>query len=387
MPRTVRYWLAAAASVTALALTGWPGPAHNPATLISRVSVIAAAALMAGLPWLIRRWYGAPAAGWFPAIVRVAGFGVVVALLAVKTRVEHVEFAAAAGHRSLAGLWTGEVIFLAVIAAYVAGLLIATASRGPASRTTLVIGTCSGVGIGIAVYGLRPLAGELHVANAALAVLYEIAKVLAVPVVLAVVLAAAMAAARRASRRKGGRTTRDMPARAVPARDMPARQGLAAGACVGFTAALVVSLLGIVTIALVPHLAMGLQWTLPGRGVPQHSMYDFEVALTEAGAGYLLVLLIFPILGAGLGAWAGLFSADGGLRPDGGGGGGGPGKGGPKPAPSGGGGRAAAPPELARADLARLLALADWRIIAGPAGQPTAPEPERVPAGVPSYPR
>lgn len=366
MPRTA-FWLSAAAAVTALALAGWPGAADNPATLISRVSVLVAAVLVAGLPWIIRRRYGAPAAGWLPALVRVTGFAVVVALLAVKTRVEHVEFAgSAAVHRSLAGLWTGEVIFLAVIAAYLAGLLIATASRGPASRTTLVIGTCSGAGIGVAVYGLRPLADRLHVGNPALSVLYELAKVLAVPVVLAAAIAASMAAARRASSRKGGLTIRDMRA----------RQGLAAGACVGFTAALVVSLLGIVTIALAPHLAMGLQWTLPGRAAARGSVYDFEVAMTEAGAGYLLVLLIFPILGAGLGAWAGMFASDDGLRPDGGGGGGGPDKRGPEPPPPGGGRRVAPPPELSRADLARLLAQPDWRII--------APEPERVPAGVPS---
>jgi len=367
MPRDIRYWLAAGVAVIALAVAGWPGPADNPATLISRVSVLVAAILMAGLPLLIRRRYGAPAAGWVPALVRVVGLAVVVTLLTFKSRVEHVEFAAADGHRSLAGLWTGEAIFLLVMAAYLGGLLIATASRGPASRTTLVIGTCSGAAIGAAVYGLRPLADRLHVGNPALAVLYEIAKVLAVPGVLAAAIAAAVAAARRTSGRKGGLTVRDMRA----------RQGLAAGACVGFTAALVVSLLGIVTIELAPHLAVGLQWTLPGRAAVPGSVYDFEVAMTDAGAGYLLVLLIFPIVGAGLGAWAGLFTADGGLRPDGGGGGGGgPGKRGPEPVAPGGGRRVAPPPELAPADLARLLAQPDWRII--------APERERVPAGAPS---
>jgi hypothetical protein len=367
MPRTVRYWLVAVAAVTALVLAGWQGPADNPATLIGRVSVLVTAAMMAGLPWLIRRLYGPPGTGWVPGLVRVVGVGVVIALLAVKTRVEQVEFGAAGGRRSLSGLWTGEVIFLAVIAAYLAGLLIATATRGPASRTTLVIGTCSGAGIGVAVYGLRPLADRLHVGNPALAVLYEVAKVLAVPLVLAAAIAAAMAAARRAKARKGGGLT---------VRDMRARQGFAAGACVGFVAALVVSLLGIVTIALAPHLAMGLQWELPGRAAQPGSVYEFEVAMTEAGAGYLLVLLIFPVLGAGLGAWAGLFAGNTGLRPEGGGGGGGGRRPGPAPKPPGGGRRAVPPPELARADLARLLALPDWQII--------APERERVPVGAPS---
>ncbi|MBO0825377.1 MAG: hypothetical protein J2P27_16235, partial [Actinobacteria bacterium] len=290
MPRTFRYWLAVAVGVIALMFAGWPGPAANPATLIGRVSVLVAAAIMAGLPWLVRRWWGSPATSWAPALVRAVGCGVVVALLAVKTRVEHVEFASSTGRPSLAGLWTGEVMFLVVIAAYLTVLFMATASRGPASRSTLVIGTCTGAGIGVAVYGLRPLADRLHVANAGLAAVYELAKVLAVPLVLGVAIAAARAAARRVSSRKGGLTLRDMRA----------RQGFAAGACVGFVAALVESLLGIVTIALIPHAAMRLQWTLPGRAAPPGSLYPFEVAVTEAGAGYLLVLIIFPLLGAGL---------------------------------------------------------------------------------------
>jgi hypothetical protein len=354
--------------VAGLAAVGWPGPAHDPATLIGRVSVLAMAAMLAGLPALIRRHYGPPAAGWAPTLVRAAGLALMVALLAVKSMVEQVEFGAPGRRPSPGGLWTGELIFLAVIAAYLAGLLIATASRGPVTRSTLVIGSCSGAGIGVLVYALRPLADQLHPGNGALAVCYELAKVLAVPVVLAAAVAAAMAAARRApNSRKNG----------LAARDMRARQGFAAGTCVGLVAALVVSLLGIVTIAVAPHLATGLQWTLPFRSAPPGSVYDFEVAITEAGAGYLLVLLIFPLLGAGLGAWAGLFAGDGGLRPDGGGGGGGPGRPGPKPPPGGGGLHAPPPPALPRADLAALLTGADWRVI--------APDParERVPAGAP----
>jgi hypothetical protein len=366
MPRTLRYWLAVAAAVAALMLAGWPGPAADPATLISRVSVVALSIIIGGLPLLIRRRYGPVARGWAPSFVRVFGCATVVAMLALKTKVELAEWAAASGRPSLAGVWTGEVIFLVVLAGYLAGLLIVTASRAPARRSTLIIGGASGAGIGIAVYGLRPLADRLHIANPVLAVLYDLAKVLAVPLVLAAAIAASITAARRASARKGG----------LALRDVRARQGFAAGACVGFVAAIVVSLLGIATIALLPHSAVGLQWTLPNGGSAGGSIYSFEVAMTDAGAGYLLVLLIFPVLGAGLGAWGGLFAGDGGIRPDGGSGGGGPRRPGPEPRPSGGGQHAPAPPELAATDLARLLTQTDWQII--------APERERVPVGVPS---
>jgi hypothetical protein len=374
MPRSLRYWLALAAVVAALVAAGWRGPADDPATLISRVSVVGASVMLAGLPWLISRRFGPVARGWASPLVRVLGYATVVVLLAVKARVERFELAAAAHRPSLSGLWLGEVIFLGVIAGYVAVLLAVTARGAPARRTTLVIGGGAGVVIGVAVYGLRPLADKLHVANPALAVLYEVGKVLAIPLVLAAAIAASIAAARRASSRAGG----------LPLRDVRARQGLAAGACVGFAAAVVVSVLGIATIALVPHAATGLQWTLPGRDAPIGSVYHFEVGMTEAGAGFLLVLLTFPVVGAGLGAWAGMFAGDSGLRPDGGGGGGGSEGPDPQPKRPDGGHRAPAPPELPPEVLTRLLTRPDWRIIADrPAAPEHVPEPERVPAGVP----
>lgn len=377
MPRTLRYWLALAAAVAALVVVGWPGPAGDPATLISRVSVIGVAVMLAGLPRLIRRRFGPIASGWMPPLVRAAGCALVIALLVAKARAERLEFAAAAHRPSLEGLWVGEVVFLAVITGYAAGLLAVTAQRTPARRSTLVIGGGGGALIGVAVYGLRPLADRLHIANGTLAALYLVGKVLAVPLVLGATVAASMAAARRASSRAGG----------LALRDVRARQGFAAGACVGFAAALVVSLLGIATIALLPHAAAGLQWTLPGQNAPPDSVYHFEVGITEAGAGFLLVLLIFPVVGAGLGAWAGLFAGDTGLRPDGGGGGGGPHGPGPEPKTPNGGRHATPPPVLERAELARMLGQADWRVIAGPADRPAPPEhvptPERVPAGVP----
>ncbi len=377
MPRTLRYWLALAAAVVALVLVGWPGPADNPATLISRVSVIGVAVMLAALPRVVRRRFGPIANGWAAPLVRAVGCAIVIALLAVKARAEQLEFAVAAHRPSLEGLWVGEVVFLGVIAGYAAGLLAVTAQRTPARRSTLVIGGGGGALIGVAVYGLRPLADRLHIANGVLAVLYVVGKVLAVPLVLAATVAASIVAARRASSRAGG----------LALRDVRARQGFAAGACVGFAAAVVVSLLGIATIALLPHAAAGLRWTLPGENAPHDSVYYFEVGITEAGAGFLLVLLTFPVVGAGLGAWAGLFTGDTGLRPDGGGGGGGPRGPGPEPKTPNGGRHASPPPRLERAELGRLLGQADWRIIAGPADRPAAPEhvpePERVPVGVP----
>ncbi len=55
------------------------------------------------------------------------------------------------------------------------------------------------------------------------------------------------------------------------------------------------------------------------------------MGVSDSAAGYLVVLVFFPVLGAGLGAWGGLYGAGQPRRRPGGGGGGG--SGGPAPVP------------------------------------------------------
>src|SRR5215472_1554719 len=305
MPRTIRYWVASAAAAAALAWAAWPGELANPATLISRVDVIATVLILAGLPLVVRRRFGPGGSERLPRLLRTAGYAAVFALMLVKADVERVKLAGFKGI-SLSGVWVGEVVFLFVIAAYVAALLAVTAERPPAGPATLAIGTGVGLLLGLAVFVLRPLANHVHIGNQWLADLYNVGKVVAVLLVLYAAIRAAIAAARRTSRRDSR----------MPISDARARQGFAAGLCIGIAAALLVSVLGITTIALVPHAADSLQWTLPGhifdpgRGRPLTPDFvtDFEVSFSDAAAGYLLVLIFFPILGAGLGAWGGLFA-------------------------------------------------------------------------------
>ncbi len=184
------------------------------------------------------------------------------------------------------------------------------------------------------MYALRPLMNYVHVRNEWLEGLYGMAKIAAVILVLLAAVRAAAAAARRCARREGN----------LPLTEVRARQGVAAGVCVGVAAALLVSVLGLATIVLLPHTANSIQWTLPGdvltpaRGTSMAPGFvsAFEMSFSRAAAGYLLVLLVFPVVGAGLGAWGGLFAA--GSSGHGGGGGGGGGNGpDPEPAPPGGG--------------------------------------------------
>jgi hypothetical protein len=371
MPRKIGYWLAISVAAACVVRAAWPGAPGNPATLISRVGALTIAGLIVLLHWPVRRRFGPPGSGWTARIVRIAGFGLVAALILVKAAVERHEFAQLGGRPALTGIWAGEIAFLLVIAAYLTGLLAITAQRPPASRAAIVIGTGTGVLLGVAVYVLRPLDNPMHITDGWLSALFEITKVLAVPAVFAAATAAVIMAARRSSRRDQDGT--------LPLKQIRARQGVAAGLCVGITCALLVSVLGIGTIAVAPHAASSIQWTIPGGNVPSNSLYRFEVAASHAVAGYLLILIIFPFLGAGIGAWGGLFAAGNrGLRPGGGGGGG---TKPPRPrTPRPGGGRELdSSPRPGLISAGSLLSLPEWDPATG--GPRSAPaEPAKAPA-------
>jgi hypothetical protein len=309
----------------------------------------------------------------------------VFALALVKAEVERSEYAVHSGRAWLAGAWAGEIIFLLVIAAYVAGVLSVTARQPRFSPVALAIGAGAGTAAGLLMYALPPVGRWPHITMGWLAGMYGVARVLALPLALGAGIAAGLVAARRAGRRKQ-----------LPLADVRARQGMAAGLCAGATAALVFCVLSTGTAALLPHMVKPLLWvftkprppvwSMRGGHLPHPSMYNaalyqFEMSVADTAAGYLLALVCFPLFGAGLGAWGGLFAAGHpGQRPGGGGGGGG-GAPEPGPPPPGGGRRAGddRQPAILRGYLHELPGFPD----SGdePAAAPAPPE--KVPAGVP----
>ncbi len=396
MPRRIVSSLVFLAAAAGLVWAGWPGAAANPATLINRVDVVAVVVMLAGLPWLARRVFGPAGGSWLARIVRVGSYAAVFALVLVKAEVERSEHAVHSGRAWLAGAWAGEIIFLVVIAAYVAGVLAVTARRPPISPVALAIGAGAGAAAGLLLYALPPVGGWPPITVGWLAGVHGVARVLAVPLALGTGIAAGLVAARRASRRQQ-----------LPLADVRARQGLAAGLCAGAAAALVFCVLSTGTAALLPHTVKPLTWvfTKPGptvstfggapllrpparsvRGgylahpdVYNTALRQFEMSVADTAAGYLLALVCFPLFGAGVGAWGGLFAAGHpGRRPGGGGGGGGPEPGPPSPD----GGRRAGDdrqPAILRGYLHELPGFP------APGDEPaTAPAPpEKVPAGIP----
>ena len=376
MPSKIAYSLAFGAAAAGVARAGWPGAPANPATLINRVDLIAVLVLLAGLPWAVSRVFGPAGDSWLARILRAGGYAAVLALILVKADVQRSEYAAPAGRPWPAGLWAGEIVFLVVAAAYITGLLAVTSRRPPVAPAALAIGTGAGLAMGLALYALPPLAHPPHLTNAWLVGAYAAARVLVVPLVLGAGVAAGVASARRTS----GRGSQ------LPLADARARQGVAAGLCAGAAAALIASVLGVSTIALLPHEAARLQWALPAQHAQPGSIYKLEVSVSESAAGHLLVLVLFPLLGAGLGAWGGLYGAGQPGRRSGGGGGGGGGHG-PAPAP---------PPPGGARRVGEVPQPALWRGVTLPglpAGESAWPVPEherpvphhpdQIPAGVP----
>jgi membrane-associated phospholipid phosphatase len=299
--RGVVYALAFAAAAAGTAWSAWSGPPGDPAIVINRVDVITISAILAGLPWAVRRARG-PIAGSRPArMIRIAGYAAILALVLVKAAVERVADAPPNNFDLAAWAWTGEIAFLAVIAGYAAVILAYTASRSPAMLATVAIGMAAGVIVGVLVYLLGPLGFPLRFTDWRSARLYDAAMALGALVAVCAPVVAGLVAVRRA-------------AGSMPARSR-AREGAIAGLCTGAAAALVVAALSTATIALLPYDAGLRNWAAGhiGHWTPivgqvtsvVGTRLGYVAGNSAFAAGYLLVLLVSPLAGCGLGAWAG----------------------------------------------------------------------------------
>jgi hypothetical protein len=402
MPRKIGYWAAFAAAAAGLAWAGWPAAAGTVATVVNRVDVIVVVLLLAGLPWVARRIFGPAGTSRRARIVRGGGYATVFALVAVKAEVARSAGRRPAGGPALAGVWVGEIVFLAVVAAYIAWVLAVTSRRPVASPAALATGTAAGAAAGLLMFLLQPWGGLLHLDAAWQTDLYRAGQALAILLALATGIAAGVLTARRTRRRdragSGGRQ--------LPLAETRVRQGLAAGLCAGMTAALVACVLHTSSIALLPHQVQPLHWVFSTSDRPHHrpatvngllqtvdrpqipvtanGLVDFEMSIADTAAGYLLMLIFFPLFGAGLGAWGALYTAGRpGQQPGNGGGGGGGGE--PEPA--------APPPDGGRRrdeDHRPAILRGYLKELPAGSGLPTAPRDERqapdrpgqVPVGV-----
>lgn len=297
MGRVIRV-LAFVAGAVCMVWIGWPGSSTDSALPANRMYVVGTVVMLVVLPLAVRRYFGPVRRGWAPGAARVGGYAIVLALIAAKNAKDR--FGNRLGGDYFAidpGLFALEVLLLLIIAAYVAGLLILTSERVRLTRAGMPAAVAFGAVTAGVLYALAPFGANVDPNSPSLKWWGVAALVLPVTTGFLV----------------GRLTTRDTRA----ARPDPIQQGSLAAACAMASAALFVSVLTAVTIALFPH-NVPLQTPRPTNGlcetcypvnrtVPRSLRHEYwiEISVSQAGGIAFGTLLLAPLLGAGLGSFGG----------------------------------------------------------------------------------
>jgi hypothetical protein len=146
-----------AAAVGCVASLSWPRSPVNRVTVADRVSLLVTVALLVGLWVAGRRLVGPAGAGRTQRLVRAGGYSAVLALTLGKASVERMRGPANLGPGTGGLLWTGEALFLLMMAIFTIVVIMATAQRSPVTTGTLLRGIAAALPIGIAVFLFLPL--------------------------------------------------------------------------------------------------------------------------------------------------------------------------------------------------------------------------------------
>jgi hypothetical protein len=329
MARRIGRWLLFAVAAAWVAWATWPGSPGRFATLVARMDVVTIVLLLAGLPCLAR-WFLGPASGSRLArFLRVGGYAAVLVLTVAKASVSRLVYGPAAGVQAIAGparefAWFEEIVFLVVVAGYVAGILAVTARRSRVAPATLAIGTGAGVALGVVMYAVAPLGLSNDATEPWLA-----GSVIDPVVVLAwiLLLGGPIVAGVMAARRYRG------PSRPEQLVNAKTWQGSVAGFLATGVGALIVAVLGTGTVALMPRAAWLWHWLYPGQHLLAAVAYSRELAASGSAGGYGLILVVFPVTGLLLGMFSAVATDSATSSGPSPGGGGPPGPPGPEPVP------------------------------------------------------
>jgi len=156
-----------AAAAALMAWEAWRGSPANLATSVYRVDVITVVVLLAGGALLARWLFEARDDSRTARLLRLGTYAAFLALIPAKDVVEQVLDAPPRGaldlrlYRLIAGHfdrpWSGEIVFLVVVALCAAAVLWVTSRRSGVAPATLSIGTGAGVALGLVLYTVGPL--------------------------------------------------------------------------------------------------------------------------------------------------------------------------------------------------------------------------------------
>ncbi len=133
----------------------WPGPPGRFATAIARMDVVTTVLLLAGLPLLARRFLGPAINSRLARFLRAGGYAAILALMVAKASV--LRGVPAETGPALQFDWFAQIVFLVVMAGYVAAILAMTAPRSRVAPATLAAGTGAGIALGVVMYAVAPL--------------------------------------------------------------------------------------------------------------------------------------------------------------------------------------------------------------------------------------
>jgi hypothetical protein len=310
--------LAFAAAAVWIVHVAWPGLASNPATALNRLDVVTVVAALAGLPLLARWLFGPAAPGSMARVLRTGAYAAVLVLIVARASVAPVADNPAIASRlnsdasvpvkdGMIYAWLAESVFLLVVAVVVAGVLATTARRPRVAPVTLAVGAGAGIVLGAVMYALFPLGLASHATNpwlhgfpVGMVVLLAWILLLGGPVLVGVIAARLC---------RGPRS----PQQATEAEQerifkVSVRQAGMAGFLTTAVGALMVAVLGTVTVALMPRAGWVLHWLYPGQHLSAAAAYSRELT-ASVRAKYGLILLAFPVIGLILGRASGACAA------------------------------------------------------------------------------
>ena len=343
MVRRAGIGLMFAAAAGAAAWGAWPGsPVSHGAAV--QGGIIITLALLAGLP-LLTRWLLGPPASRPARWLRAAFYAAILAIMPAKAvaemfvgtvprgGIDRHTFDALNGNGGLpvpgsvsgGPDWGGEIFILFIAACYLAVILALTARRTPVAPATLAISARAGLVLGLVMYAVMPL-GFDKVATDPWLHGWPIHALVALAWVL--LFSAPFAAGALA----GGRCyVPDDHGEASVAR---AWQGCAAGLVSNGVGALTATVLGIGTTALMIKSAWIRGLLYHGQHLTASAVYGRELYASQDVAFYVMICVVFPIIGLVMGLAGSGYANVAGALPDGGGPGGPPGPGGPEPVPA-----------------------------------------------------
>jgi hypothetical protein len=180
MPRRIGRAVLFAAAAGAAAWAAWPQPGVGHAA-VSQFHVIATMLVLAGLPLLARRFFGPATPSRAGRSLRVFSCAAILALMPAFTIVEAFanlvpaepayrylfctaqgwndaqDCGAVPGKSTGGPPWAGEIPLILMTIAYLGVILFLTSRRSRVTRSTLAIGTGTGLLFGVVMYAVAPL--------------------------------------------------------------------------------------------------------------------------------------------------------------------------------------------------------------------------------------